>query len=183
MKTTLLALHALLLCGPVAAQDKPQQPSFPEPTEQHQWLQKFVGEWDVESELHMEPGKEPIRGEGTETVTSLGGFWIVSELESSIMDQEMSGRMTIGFDSQENAFVATWVDSMTSQLWTYTGKSTEGENKLVLTTEGFCLMRGESCDFRDTVTFLDDDTRTMVSETQGENGEWVTIMKATFTRK
>lgn len=49
-----------------------------EPQKEHQWLQRFVGEWTFEGEAMMEPGQPPSRFNGTESVRSLGasGFWL-----------------------------------------------------------------------------------------------------------
>jgi hypothetical protein len=44
---------------------------------EHQWLQRLVGEWTYESECLMEPGKPPEKFEGSESVRSLGGLWVL----------------------------------------------------------------------------------------------------------
>ena len=53
------------------AQDKPQpdiaeqaMEMKAEPTREHKWLQKFVGEWRYETEAAMEPGKPPQKMTG-----------------------------------------------------------------------------------------------------------------------
>ncbi len=72
-----------------------------EPQTQHQWLNKFIGEWTSETEYSMEPDRSPTKIVGTEVVRSLGGIWIVAEGEGDMPDG-CSGKtmMTLGFDPQ-----------------------------------------------------------------------------------
>ena len=49
------------------------------PQREHEWLQRFVGEWMSETEMSMEPGKPPEKCYGTDSVRSLGGLWILAE--------------------------------------------------------------------------------------------------------
>src|SRR5690606_6766582 len=40
---------------------------MPKPTKEHDWLQKFVGEWESEVEIVMDPSQPPMLGKGTES--------------------------------------------------------------------------------------------------------------------
>jgi hypothetical protein len=44
------------------------------PVNEHQWLQKLVGEWRVEMEMAAGTGQPGHKSESTESVKSLGGF-------------------------------------------------------------------------------------------------------------
>ena len=58
----------------------PCDPSqMPKPTAEHEWLQKFVGEWEADVEMIMEPGKPPMKSKGSNRDRMLGGFWLISE--------------------------------------------------------------------------------------------------------
>ena len=48
-----------------------------EPQKEHHWLQKLVGEWTSEAEMNMNR-----RPKGAEAVRSLGGLWILAEVEA-----------------------------------------------------------------------------------------------------
>lgn len=50
-----------------------------EPRQEHQWLQRMVGEWVSEGEGVMGPDQPPMTWTGTESVRSIGGFWILAE--------------------------------------------------------------------------------------------------------
>ena len=160
-----------------------QMPEMPQPQKEHQWLQKFVGQWNTESEIQM-PGQEPMKIAGSEKVRSLGGFWIVSNLKCDIPGQPMNGVMTVGYDPKTEKFVGTWIDSMGSHLWKYEGELDEAASRLTLESEGPCPMEGGKIrTMRDVIEFQDDDARTLTSYVQGDDGQWTSFMKMTATRK
>jgi hypothetical protein len=185
MKKSVLASLALLL-GVAAlsiAADSVEMPEMPAPQKEHQWLQKFVGDWITKSEISM-PGQDPMTVEGTETVKSLGGFWIVSDLKCDFGGQQMHGIMTVGYDPKTKQYVGSWIDSMTDHFWKYEGELDASGKKLTLNSEGPCPMKGgQLTKMRDVVEFQDDDTRTLTSYAQGDDGQWQSFMKMTATRK
>src|SRR5687768_10963608 len=69
--------------------DSLKMPEMPKPQKEHQWLERFVGEWEGEGEITMEPGQPAVKCKGKEVVKSLGGFWIVSKHDSEMMGQPM----------------------------------------------------------------------------------------------
>ena len=77
----------------------------PERQKEHRWLQKLVREWIYES--NASPGPDvPPECDGTESVRSLGGLWVLCEGHA-----EMTGGipattlMTLGYDPQKNRFI------------------------------------------------------------------------------
>jgi hypothetical protein len=50
-----------------------------EPQKEHRWLQKLVGEWTYKSEASMGPDAPPESCDGTESVRTVGGVWILAE--------------------------------------------------------------------------------------------------------
>lgn len=185
MKKPVIASVAVLLASIAAAYaaDSVEMPEMPKPQKEHQWLQKFVGEWETETEISL-PGQEPMKVAGVETVRGLGGFWIVSDLKCDMMGQPMNGVMTVGYDPQSGQYVGTWIDSMGSHLWKYEGSVDESGKKLVLESEGPCPMHGgKMTKMRDVVEFQGDDARTLTSFAQGEDGKWEPMMKMTARKK
>lgn len=79
------------------------------PQQEHQWLEKLVGEWIYESEGIMGDGQPPMKAQGTETVRSLGGLWIVCEGKSQMPDgQPQTTLMTLGYNPKTKSYVGTW---------------------------------------------------------------------------
>lgn len=186
MNKSVIASVSLLLASVAVAiaADTASMPPMPKPQDEHQWLQRFVGEWDLEGEFTLEPGQPPIKTHGTETVRSLGGFWIISEVKGEFMGQPMQGVMTLGYDPKRSQYVGTWVDSMGDHLWRYEGAVSESGDKLTLESEGPCPMQpGRTAQMKDVTEFQGDDVRVLTTHVQLEDGQWVAPMKMTARRK
>lgn len=197
MKARSMALRALTMMmmmtfGAAMAAEKadpgqqtppPSMADMPKPTAEHEWLQKFVGDWKVESEIHMEPGGEAEQGTGTESVRSLGGFWVVSDMTGEMMGMTMKAILTLGYDPEKQRYVGTWIDSMTSQMWHYDGEVDESGKVLMLTTRGMCPMEGKMADFKSTVEFKSDDERVFTEQRKMEDGSWMTTVVSHAMRK
>ena len=152
---------------------------------EHHWLQKLVGEWDMEAEASMSPGEPPAKTTGTESVRSLGGLWIVAEGEG-----EMPGGgtgtsvMTLGYDPQKKRYVGTWVGSMMANLWLYDGSLDAGEKVLTLNSEGPGMSGdGTLAKYKDVIELKSDDHRVLTSHVQGEDGSWQPFMTAHYRRR
>jgi hypothetical protein len=157
-----------------------------EPQKQHQWLQKLCGEWTYEVDATAEPGKPAEQFRGSESVSSLGGFWIVAEGQG-----EMPGGgtattlMTLGYDPQQQQYVGTWIGSMMNHLWVYdSGTLDADENVLTLEAEGPAMAGdGSMASYRDVIEIQSDDQRTLTAHVLGDDGSWRSFMTARYRRK
>jgi hypothetical protein len=155
-----------------------------EPTKEHEWLQKFVGEWTYETEASTGPDKPAEKISGSESVRSLGGLWIVGEGTGRDPDGggEATTLVTVGYDPQKKRYVGSWIGSMMPQLWVYDGW-VEG-NSLILESEGpDFVVEGKIGKYRDVTTFEGSDHRTATSYALGDNGEWKAFMTVKYLRK
>ena len=84
---TLLSVVLFGTVGLVCAQDPPQ---FPGPEQEHQWLQKFVGDWITESKGIMGPDQPPLECSGTLASHMVGGFWVINEMKGDLMGTPMT---------------------------------------------------------------------------------------------
>src|SRR5688500_6561104 len=92
------------------------------PQKEHQWLNKLVGEWTLESEIPPASDKPPEKHTGTDSVRSLGGLWVICEGRSQMPGGgEGQMIMTLGYDPKKGRYVGTWIGSMMHQLWVYEG--------------------------------------------------------------
>jgi len=152
-----------------------------EATSGQRWLERMVGDWRSEGEMSGEPGEEPVRDEGTETVRPLGA-WVVCEGQSET-DRSAQSMMTLGFDPEKQRFVGTFISTMMATLWIYEGELDPSGNALVLRSEGPSFTReGEMGQYRDVIEFSDDDHRTFTSSQLDEDGGWRTYMTAHYRR-
>lgn len=154
------------------------------PEKEHEWLQQLVGEWTYEHAMAPEPGKPIESFAGTETVRSLGGLWVVAEGRGDMPGGGTATMMlTLGYDPTRKRFVGTWIGSMMTQLWVYDGWLNEAANTLTLETEGPSFTEpGKLTRFREIIELKDRDTRTFRSTMRRDDGEWTTVMTATYRR-
>jgi hypothetical protein len=182
MKTPFL-VPSMLLSLVVAIARGQEAPKFPGPQKEHEWLTKFAGEWETESEAVAGPGQPAMKCKGTIQSRMLGGFWVISELKSDMMGTPITAIQTIGYDSQSKKYVGTWVDSMMNYLWKYTGSVDDSGKILTLEAEGPNFVQpGKLAKFRDIYEFKSPDHIVLSSAMQGDDGKWTTFMTGTARR-
>lgn len=156
----------------------------PQPQPNQQWLKQLVGEWDVKSKMYMEPGAAPMEAAGVDTVRAVGEYFVIAEVNSTMMGMPFTGVMTLGYIEAEGKYAGTWIDSMTSHLWVYEGAVNEAGDALVLRTEGPSMEApGATAKYKETIAIKDKDHRTFSSVVQLSSGEWMTILTAEYSRK
>src|SRR5689334_10494569 len=154
---------------------------FSEPTQQHAWLQKLIGQWSYEVEAPTAaPGEAPTRLAGKENIRAVGPLWIVAEGQGEMPGGGTATTMlTIGYDPKKSHFVGTWIGSMMDQLWVYTGELDKTRTTLSLHTEGPDFeVEGSTAKYKELITVKGDDERTFESFVQRGDGKWQNIMTA-----
>lgn len=156
-----------------------------EPQKEHQWLQRMVGNWEMEAECVMAPGQPPVKTKSIEQVKPIGDLWVQGEGEG-----EMPGggcaqsRITLGYDPQKKRFVGTFIASMMPNLWLYDGTLDAGGTVLTLDCEGPSFAGdGTLAKYQDVIELKSDDHRVMTSRVLGTDGKWTHFMTADYRRK
>jgi hypothetical protein len=155
------------------------------PQKEHQWLEKLVGEWTFEVESTMGPDQPPIKSEGTESVRSLGGYWILGEGQGGMPGGGSATTiLTLGYDPQKKRYVGTWIGSMMSHMWVYDGTLSADGSMLTLDTEGPSMSGdGTLARYQDIIEFKSDDYRILAAQTLDGDGKWNRFMTAHYRRK
>ncbi|MBD2259372.1 DUF1579 domain-containing protein [Pseudanabaena sp. FACHB-2040] len=154
------------------------------PQAEHQWLDKLIGQWISETECSMGPDQPPSKTHGTEVVHTLGGLWIVAEGEGEMPDGEVGKTlMTLGYDPQTKRYVGTFVASMMTHLWRYSGSLDQAEKTLTLETEGPNFSQSAMAQYKDIIEFVSDDHRIMTSQILTDDGHWHQFMTAHYRRQ
>ncbi len=165
----------------VTAQELPEAS---QPTDEHKFLQRFVGEWDVESEGSGGEGQPPIKGKAMMKSTMLGSLWLVNSSEMEVAGFAMQSIQMIGYDPKKEKYVGIWADSMINHMWQYEGTVDDSGNKLTLDAEGPSMTGGDDMvKYQDIYEFADDDTIIATSRMQDAEGNWVEIMKGKANRR
>lgn len=160
------------------------EPPATEVLVEHEWLHQYVGEWEVTSEMRMEPGAEATEMKSTESVRPIGPLWVLDEGSADSDGVAFKSVLTLGYDPEKEAFVGTWIDSATPYLWTFTGQIDDAKKVLTLETEGPRWGEmGTSAKYREQHVFVDANHRTTSSSIQKEDGSWFTFLRTDCRRK
>lgn len=156
-----------------------------EPQEQHRWLAQLVGDWRFESEAPAGQGEPPCQSSGTERVRPLGALWILCEGEGDMPGGGMARMlMTLGYDPGRGVFVGNWIGSMMTHMWIYEGRLDAGQRVLTLDTTGPSFKGdGQTARYRDVITLVGQDERTLTSFSLQEDGSWHQFMTTTYRRQ
>jgi len=158
-----------------------------EPTAEHHWLQKLVGNWRSEMEASMAPDQPPSTFKGSETVRPLGPLWTIGEGKGEVPGGSGDGHqsiMTLGYDPERKKFQGTFVSSMMAYLWVYDGGTLDAaRNVLTLNAEGPNFTQDGMAQYHDIIEFVDDDHRVLKSEVQGPDGTFTHFMTVHYYRQ
>jgi hypothetical protein len=147
------------------------------------FLHRLAGEWSVVAEATLGPGQEPVRTESREVARLLGGKWLVAESTRSVRGQLFTSILTLGYDPFNERFVGTWIDSMQTHLWSYTGMLDDSRTVLMLETEGPIL--GDptrTAQYREVIEIVAADHKVMRSMILGPDGKWFEFARAEYRR-
>lgn len=150
---------------------------FGKPQAEHAWLEKFVGRWDCEAVCQM-PDQTSSTMKSQVTGRMVGGLWLVLEGEGVCPEMgPWKSLMTLGYDPVSSKYVGTFVGSMMTHLWQYSGNIDTAHRKLVLDTTGpKCDQSPGMGTYKDTVEVVDDDHWILSSQLQGDDGQWNQFM-------
>ena len=95
----------------------------------------------------------------------------------------MQYKVTLGYDVSFKEYRGCWFATMSSHLWKYTGSLSADGNTLTLDCIGPSFeVDGAEANYRDVISFQDDNHRTLTSYFQTPEGEYQKMMHVTFTR-
>ncbi len=97
-------------------------------TPEHEWLTSLTGKWTVKCAYFMGSPDNPIEVDGTENVTKMAPFWIISHFTADLLGTPMVGQAATGFNPVTRKFVGTWQDSSIPFLYVFEGKMETGKD-------------------------------------------------------
>jgi hypothetical protein len=97
----------------------------------HKMLERQAGIWKASIRSWMEPGQPPVESDGESQIRMiLGGRFLYQEFSSDMMGMPYKGVGMDGYDNHEQKFVSTWMDSMSTGIMFFEGKS-DAEGKTI----------------------------------------------------
>ena len=150
---------------------------FSKPQEEHRWLEQLVGKWKYETECVMGPDQPPMKSDGPVVGRSMGGIWVVLEFGGESPEHgAWDSLMTLGFDPANGKFTGTFVTSMMTHLWIYSGALDAGRRKLVLDATGPRFDQNGMAHYQDMIEIVDKDHWVLSSQIEGDDGKWQPFM-------
>lgn len=156
-----------------------------EPQKEHGWLHRLVGNWTFEIEMKLGPDEPPQTFKGTESVRSLGGLWTLGEAQGEMPGGVTTMLMTLGYDTNKQRFVGTFIGAVSDYLWVYDGELDSAGKVLTLNADGPDMSlegKGRMTKYRDLIEFQSDQHRTLRSFVLGTDGEWTEMMTSSYRR-
>ena len=130
-----------------------------QPTAQHAWIMQNVGTWTAHCKFFVGPDQPPMELVGEEKVEAHGAFFTVGRFAAEMMGMPFVGLATIGYDTYQEHFVSTWIDSMSPHLFHFTGQLDAAGEVLELTARAPAPMTGQMTDWRSREAHLADGSR------------------------
>ncbi len=152
----------------------------------HEALLARQGTWDATVKFWYGPDTPPEVSQASSTVEPImGGRYILERFSSTMPDgTAFEGMGLAGYDNLKKAFVAMWIDSMSSGILTAESTSYTADFSRI-------EFRGEAPDpvakryktQRSAESWPDGDTRIMEAWEQGPDGTEMKVMEITYRRK
>jgi hypothetical protein len=156
------------------------------PSKQHQWLGRLIGDWTFSHDAPDTGDARMTKIHGTESYRAIGSLWVQGEAVAPLHDGSgMSVSLTtLGWNPDTGRFVGTWIGSMMPYLWVYDGELDAGGQTLSLYCEGPAMDgSGALVPYKDVITFIDDNTRTLSGHTKDADGRWTAFMTVEYRRR
>lgn len=157
---------------------------IPEPTPQHEWLHRLVGDWTMEGRCSMGPDKPEAAMRGRETVRAIGGLWVVGEGGGEMPGGGMATNIiTLGYDIARGRFTGSFITSVMPMMWLYDGLLDAAGQVLTLDCEGPDFSDpSRRARYQDIIELTADGRRSLSSRVQAPDGKWMPIMHAEYRR-
>jgi len=97
----------------------------------HEKLAAFIGTWDTEMKMWMQPGKPMVTKGEAECRWLMKGRWIVREGTGSFMGKTVKSFGIVGYDNFKQKYVTCDVNDMETHMLTSTGNWTPDGKALV----------------------------------------------------
>jgi Protein of unknown function (DUF1579) len=192
---TVAGLCIAMMASIAAAEDqKVEQPMDPEammavykklarPGEPHKQLASLAGSWTTTTKEWMEPDKPPVESTGTtEMRTVLDGRFLQQDYTGSLMGEPYSGIGISGYDNLRERYVSTWIDTMSTSIFTMEGTAS-ADGKTITLHGAHAEPGGGQMTHRAVWTLVDNNTQTFEMYGAHHGGKEMKMMEITYTRK
>jgi hypothetical protein len=152
------------------------------PGEHHRHMDAFVGTWDTEVSLWMDPTRPPDVTEGTmETRWILDGRYLENVYDGEAMGMPFAGRGILAYDNAAQTYRGVWIDSMSTHLQESAGYVNEDGTRWTMRTSATDPMTGEPIEGKEEIVVEGPDRHVMTAWMK-QGDAWVKTMQIVYTR-
>lgn len=150
--------------------------------EHHDFLKKFVGNWNVQMTFWTAPGKPPVTSQAaSKGEVRFGGRFLFILFTGEMMGKPYEGQEIIGYDNQEKMFNVFYMDNTSTHV--YVAKAVQEGDVLSETGEMTDPLTGKKSGVHARTTFLDNDEYLYEQFIVQDDGSEVKMMELRCLRK
>lgn len=87
-------------------------------TENHKFLAKYAGDWDVEVTYWTAPGAPAMKSAATfKGELKLGGRYLLMAFNGFMLGQPFEGIQLVGYDNMEQKYASLWIDNTSTNFF------------------------------------------------------------------
>jgi hypothetical protein len=164
-----------------------QMMKYGTPGKPHEFLKRFVGDWDVEiTAIPPVPDAQPQKSKGTmKSQIIFDGRFLRSEFDGMMGNAPSKGFQINGYDLFQNVYTTIWLDSWSTSFLVLKGTLDPSGNVLTSTGEAPDPMTdGKTLEkLKTEVTFMGEGKYRFELYMAGPGGDYVKTLEMVFTRK
>ena len=152
------------------------------PGKPHALLAGMAGEWQARTRTFMETGEPPVESTGScERKMILDGRYLQEDFHGNMMGVPFTGISLTGFDNHTSKFVSTWVDSLSTAIFYFTGRSDSQGRTITQECRYDDPIKGPMT-MRSVTRIVDEDTHEFEMYGIDRSGKEEKMMAITYTR-
>lgn len=153
------------------------------PTEEHNMLKSYAGMWTADSKMWATPGSEPKMTKGTSTnKIILGGRYLEQKYVCKDKGETFEGQGLMGYDNMAKKFVSSWIDTMSTGLFTEEGKMDPATKMIEMKGKMMDPTTGKEMATRSTLTPVEKNQYTYAMYANDNTGKEFKMMEIVFMK-
>ena len=153
------------------------------PGEYHELLKNFVGTWNAEAKIWMDPSAPPIVTKGRATFKLIfDGRFHYGDFLGEFMGSPFKGINIMGYDNAKKEFFSIWLDNSTTSVLSAKGTYDADTEKFQFHAETFDPYSGQTLEMREEARFASEDEYISVTYAKPKDGEEFKNMEMVYKR-
>mgnify|MGYP005814731275 CR=1 FL=1 len=155
----LIGFSLIIFSIHISAQETDPWSVYITPSEVHQQLSKYVGDFEMEMTMWMNPGTEPMMVKvNSKHETILGGRFLEMTQSGNMMGMDYASVMTLGFNNTSKTFMLTTLTNMGTGILSLEGGWEKDKQIAVLKGQMTDPVNNGVINITQKITFIDDNT-------------------------